>query len=157
MKSRQKGIYFPSKEYSPWPCNDDSETPFWPSGSESKDICSWTKFLVFGNGEYLNIKMRKRGVDTCTDCLKSANDLCVAASQGRQTDDGGDSDKEAVLAEIATDGSDDNLQLASTMNSVEQKISIARLHVLQYQIQRNFVNRVISIVKAIYLLNFVAK
>ena len=145
MKSRQKGIYCPSKEYSSRPHDDDSEIPLWPSGSEAKDVCSWTKFIHFWKYKYSNIKMRKRGADTCTDCLKSANDLCVTASQGRQTnDDGGSgSDEEAVSAEIVTDGSDDNLQLVSAINSVEQKLSIARLHVLQYQVQRNLVNCVI--------------
>ena len=36
----------------------------------------------------------------------------------------------------------------STINSVEQKLSIARLHVLQYQAQRNLVNCVISTAKS---------
>lgn len=147
MKIRQKGIYFPSEDYSPHPYDDGSEIPLWPSGLELKDVCSWTKCLQLRKGEYPNIKMRKRGADTCIVCLKAANDLCVAVSQGRQTDNGGGSDEEDVVVEVITGGSDDNMQLVSTMNSVEQKLNVACLHVLQYEAQRSFVNCVISIAK----------
>ena len=102
--------------------------------------------------------MRKRGADTCTDCLKANTDLCIA-SQTRnaelavQDDGGNDSDGSTVVAEVVGGrmldgyGSDDILALVSQMTLVEEKISKARLHVLQYQAQRGMTRYVIAVAK----------
>lgn len=63
--------------------------------------------------------------------MEAAHDVCIAASQGRKiTNEHGDSDIEAVVAEIVTDGSDDNMQLVSTISLTEQKFNVACLHLL---------------------------
>ena len=51
------------------------------------------------------------------------------------------------MVETVYDGSDDNIQLVSTLTSVVHKLNVARLHVLQYQAQRDFFNHIISIEK----------
>ena len=72
-KSRAKGIYNNLNEYEQRPNDDDLEVSLWPSGSELKKICTWPVFHKYWQCNYSDIKVRKKGADTCTDCLMFLN------------------------------------------------------------------------------------
>mmetsp|Transcript_29631 Transcript_29631/g.43117 ORF Transcript_29631/g.43117 Transcript_29631/m.43117 type:complete len:202 (+) Transcript_29631:254-859(+) len=69
MKSRAQTMYQALSNYEQRPNDDEAEVPLWPSGSETKKVCSWFKFLHFWKAHYSNIKVRAKGADTCTDCM----------------------------------------------------------------------------------------
>ena len=140
LESTNRSIHVRVEDYLARPNDDDSPVPLWPTGSERKQICSWTAFLRYWDKNFPNIKMRKRGANTCTDCLRAAHELCnvggASMAVGNQDVDGENAD------------GDDNQQLVSTIANVEQKLAAAKLHVVQYQSQRALVNKMISLAKS---------
>ena len=120
-------------------------------GTERKAICSWPHFLKYWDNNFPFIKMRKRGADTCTECLQATYKLCkVGIGNNAITGGNGDEGEEDPLVpmeEEEADG-DDNVNLVSAIHDAEQKLAAARMHVAQYQSQRKLVNQVISVAKS---------
>ena len=150
LSSRQRSILTAVQEFLPRPNDDDAEVPLWPSGSERKEVCSWSPFWRYWCKKFPNIKMRKRGADTCTECLQATYALCNVAPPTITGDANAD-----VLADGAAEGpkgeddnNDDNVQLVSAIANVEEKLNAARLHVTMYQSQRTLVNNLISVAKS---------
>ena len=85
MDSRSEGSYVNTKNYLKRPHDDSNEVPLWPTGSNSLEVCSWPKFNNYWKQNFPHLRLRKRGADTCTDCLKFVNNLALAREQ-KKTD-----------------------------------------------------------------------
>ena len=122
--------------------DDDSEVPLWPTGSEVKDIASWPHFLTYWKTKFPNIKIRKKGADTCTDCLIMTNEFRMAR-RNRQVIDREPQDE---------DGEDDPDEVA---DELEREIAIAgpalikaKNHVKRYQVQKKEAKRAITLARS---------
>ena len=52
------------------PHDDGNEAPLWSNRSVGKELVTWPKFKRFWHEHYPQIKVRARGADTCSNCLK---------------------------------------------------------------------------------------
>ena len=99
-------------------------------------ICSWPVFHSFWKHNYSHIRIRKRGADTCTDCLIYLNTFA------RQKDESADK---------GSDDSDSDTDAGERMNAVienaEDSLQKAKEHVKKYQLQRSLSKFYISVAK----------
>ena len=111
--------YQPIGEFKKRSHDDDAGAPLGPSGSESCMVCSWPTFKDFWDKNYANIKVYKRGADTCTDCLMFLNAINFTPSTPPDTDN-----KEAIEEAMDT-----------MLTKVEEKRQAAADQVHQYKTQ----------------------
>jgi len=105
----------------------------WPDGLVAKPVCSWLTFLSFWAEHYPNIKVCRKGADTCGDCLKillniKANSLSSAVLEDNNND----------LEEEVEDA------LATTLSGLETHRNEGLAHVKKYTIQREVTNSAIN-------------
>ena len=120
-KNRTLSMYTTVEEFDPRPHDDDQEIPLWPQGSERKRICCWTTFHTFWENNYSHIKIRKRGADTCTDCLIFLNSM-KAVRVNESSESSSEEDNEELVE--------------GAIQAAELNLSKAKKHVVQYQMQR---------------------
>lgn len=144
-KNRALTIYDNVKDFPMREHDDDCEVPLWPTGSEAKKIVTWCTFLNYWKANFPFIKVRKRGADTCTDCLVLANEFRIGTQQSSMVstaiddshddDDGGGSERMKDATEEAN--------LEATISVMESLLLRAKLHVKQYQTQKKQKDQVI--------------
>eukprot|EP00957_Ditylum_brightwellii_P059588 4524321-Ditylum_brightwellii.AAC.1 len=66
---------------------------------EAQPICSWFAFHFYWKRRFPNIKVRKRGADTCTDCRMFLNSISFSPPQMNPTPP---LDKEELENEVET-------------------------------------------------------
>ena len=118
--------YHPTNLFEKRPHDDDAEVPLWPSGTEPKPICAWASFLQLWKDEYPTIKVRPRGADTCTDCLKLLNKFSSAGNVQSNEN----SEQEQIEQEM-------ELTLQKKDRVREEMAS----HIQQYTTQRDYANK----------------
>ena len=59
----------------PYDEDDEDGIALFLVGSERRKVCTWATFLNFWNQRFGYIKIRKKGADTCTDCLILTNEF----------------------------------------------------------------------------------
>ena len=72
-----KAFFQPVKDYLPRSNDDEANILLWPTKSEVYQIVAWSTFHKVWRTKYTNIKIRKKGQDTCTDCHTFLNKLRV--------------------------------------------------------------------------------
>lgn len=84
----------------------------------------------------MHSKIRKRGADTCADCLKAEHSFCAVGDGGGVATLGGGSGTQVgpAPAEGGMDD-DDNPQLVAAIENVKVKLAAAHSHINQYQAQ----------------------
>ena len=102
MKVRATSQYCITEDYDKKSHDDDAEAPQWPSSQECKPVCAWHTFWGYWADNYPNIKVRAKGADTCSDCLKllhswksGDNGTCVPIGE----DDGAQQEVEDAMDE----------------------------------------------------------
>jgi len=153
-KSAAKTIYRAVKEYTKRPYEDDDEDgiSLWPQGSVYRDLVSWPCFLSYWKKNFKQIKVRKKGADTCTDCLILRNEfrMCnrrrgATASVDNTRDEEGGIDQDSSSSDDADD--DENGDLEADIVTMEDTLAKAKAHVRAYQIQRDEAKRIINLAR----------
>ena len=124
-QKKSKTTYKPCVKFIQRPFDDDSDVPIWPTGSESQKIFSWPSFLTYWKKNYPHINVRKKGADTCTDCLVLTNEFRFqkgTTTAGSTYDSAGE----------------DDVDIENKIDTVEVIIFKAKSHVQMYQIQRKW-------------------
>ena len=152
-KSSALTIYTPVSAFERRPHDDDEFIPLWPQGSEYLRVVSWPTFLSYWKRKFPFIKLRKKGADTCTDCLLLCNEFRMrqargdrrrAALQGNEEEEGTDTESEE---EENGEDRDDEGTLEQVIETMAETIEKAREHVSSYQIQRNHGRQLISLAR----------
>ena len=128
--SKAQSIYKPTPEFDPRShlLSTGAEDPLWLEGSERMDVCSWPTFLYYWKDHYPKIKVRAKGADTCTECLMYVNSLKLLPAP--------------VVDGITEDTLEELLETAMTEKA--EKRNESKQHVLNYQMMRNYGNKLIA-------------
>ena len=100
---------------------------------------SWPTFLAFWKKEYLQIKIRKKGSDTCTDCAILCNEFRFGKrnTQEEPNEDENENDENR----------DPNSNLVSKIENASDILIRAKKHVKEYRIQKQTAASFISLAK----------
>lgn len=153
-KSSALTTYTPVSAFERRPHDGDEFIPLWPQGSEYLRVISWPTFLSYWKCKFPFIKLRKKGADTCTDCLLLCNEFRMrqargdrrrAALQGNDEEEGTDTESE----EEEEDGEDcnDEGDLERVIETMAETMEKACEHVSSYQIQQNHGRQLISLAR----------
>ena len=121
-KRKAIGEYSALDEFNNRPHDNRSETPQWLEGSESKEICSWPAFHKYWKLNYPNIKVRKKGADTCTDCRLFLNSINFCPET------------------IPVGENELNDAVDGALSTLDKRKKEARDHVEKYKLQRAHAN-----------------
>ena len=153
-KSSALSWYTPVSEFEKRPHDDDEEAPLWPQGSIYKRVVTWPSFWSYWKRNFPEIKIRKKGADTCTDCLLLCNEFRTREARAKRRraalNSGDDTQGEGsdTESEGEEDARDDEADLEGVIESMAETIETARQHVRDYQIQREQGKFLISLAKA---------
>ena len=87
MKNRACSAHVKTTDHALCPNNDDEDVPLWPSGTEVKMICSWVVFLRYWRDKFPHLTIRKKGANTCTDCLILTNEFRTRSGRAKARDE----------------------------------------------------------------------
>ena len=121
------------------------EVLLWPSGTTNERVWSWPHFLSFWKKNYLNIKVRKRGADTCSDCLMhlyTLNSTHPVVGRSNGEDEGEDKGEDK-----GEDNEEKEKRLKATIRRSTEKLALAKDHVRKYTVQRDLANRRMEIAR----------
>ena len=150
---------------------DEDGISLWPPGLEYKKVVSWTKFYQYWKNNFPQIKIWKKGADTCTDCMILRNEFrslsqvrrraaAAAAAERKATNSNGDNgineeqgsdmdisniDSETEVEEI----NDNENNTEGREKQLQQQITVAllekaRAQVHAYQVQRDESKDIVS-------------
>ena len=159
-KNSATSVMMKLSEYTPRPHDDVDDddiygVSLWPTGSEGQRICTWPTFHSFWKNHFGYIKIRKRGADTCTDCLVLTNEFrmrrariengrAIAEAEG---DDGEEEDSESGSGSDENDDANEVNPIEAEIEAVDATLVKAKAHVRNYQIQRQKAKDIISIAR----------
>ena len=112
---------------------DGEGISLWPPGSESKRVVSWPKFFQFWKKEFPLLLIRKKGADTCTDCLILNNEFALHAARKKQkAAEENDSDRD--ISDDESERGDDDIdrdegELERALSNYEKTLIAAKAHV----------------------------
>ena len=166
--SRTLTLYDKVQNFSLHENDDASAVPLWPSGSTPERVVTWPTFLDFWKENFPHIKLRKKGADTCTDCLVLVNEFRMrlgASARNENEDDssqeegagggvnGGDGDDDGGNGDGggggggSDGGGGDEDMLVRQMNNAQLVLQKAKAHVKKYQVQRRHATHVKDLAK----------
>ena len=145
-KSHALTIYRNTKDYTKrsYEEADEDGVSLWPPGTEYKDVVSWPCFLSYWNRKFKCIKVRKKGADTCTDCLILRNEFRMSNNRrggARPANDnrGGDHGEDEISSSSSNDSDNsdyvDEDDMERNITMMQQTLTKAKNHACAYQIQ----------------------
>ena len=160
-RSTAKTIYKSSKDYMPREieAEDEDGISLWPPGSTYGKVVSWPKFLKYWRTEYPKVMIRKKGADTCTDCLILRNEFRLFAARrkrkaaeddARDEDEDGDSNSDMDISDGESERGDDDIDreegdFKRSLSNFEKTSQNVSFHLL-----------VLTSLLTIFLLSFIA-
>ena len=153
-KSTAKTIYDTTQDYIERPVEpvDGEGISLWPPGSESKRVVSWPKFFQFWKKEFPLLLIRKKGADTCTDCLILNNEFALHAARKKRKAAEQENDSDRDISDDESERGDDDIdrdegELERSLSDYEKTLIAAKAHVKSYQVQREESKRIISLAR----------